>query len=307
MTDDPLEGRPAAPALRRLRAAPRLGARGLLACAAILLMSCGTAGRIPAEIPVATEKPRRVVSLNLCTDQLLMQMIDSERIRAISYLARDPRASAMASEAQDIAVTAGTAEEVIAMRPDLVFAGTFSTRETVAILRRLGYEVVEFEPETDFGDIRRNIRKLAAAVGEPARGEAMVRRIDARLAALPDPPTRRPVYADYNANGFTSGDGTLTASLANLAGFDTLGQRLGFTGVGQVSLEQMVVAWPHLIDLGGEDAGPALATQNYRHPALRRLMRERAVIGVPGKYTDCGSPFTLRALDAFLAARDDLQ
>lgn len=281
----------------------------LLAAAALSGASAGPAVRAggdtlaapPALVPA--DKPQRIVSLNLCTDQLLLQMVEPRRIRAVTYLAADPRSSGMAQAAARVPLTRGNAEEVIAMRPDLVLAGTFSTRETVAILRRLGYRVVELAPETDFTAIRANIAQLARAVGEPARGARMIARIDQALAAVPPAPPRRPVYADYQANGFTAGDGALITQVANAAGFDTLAQRLGLAGTRQVSLEQLLVTRPDVIDLGEDYGGPALATENYRHPVLRLLMRERQVVRLAGKYTACGSPLTLRALDALVQAR----
>lgn len=299
---EPVIGGGAAFTMARARAA-------LLATTlAMGLAACGSAPENPvvAMEPETTAKPQRIVSLNLCTDQLLMQMVDHRRIRALTYLASDARSSGMAEEARRLPATTGAAEQVIAMRPDLVLAGPFSTRDTVAILRRLGYRVMEFAPEADFAAIRANIERMAQAVGEPDRGAAMIGTIDAALAAVPPPPPMRPVYANYDANGFTSGDGSLLTEVANVAGFDTLGQRLGFAGMRQVSLEQMLVERPDAIDIGDGSGAPALATEIYRHPALQRLLDEQQQVAIPGKYTGCGTMLTLRALDAFVAARHDL-
>jgi iron complex transport system substrate-binding protein len=260
---------------------------------------------VAMEPPPLTAKPQRIVSLNLCTDQMLMQMVERDRIRAITYLASDSRSSAMVEESRGLPVTLAVAEEVIDMRPDLVLAGTFSARETVALLKRLGYNVVEFEPEGDFPSIIANVRKMAEAVGEPERGEAMVREIEDALAAVPQYPAGRPVYANYNANGFTSGDGALVTAVANAAGFETLGQRLGFGGTRQVSLEQMLVSRPDVIDLASEYPAPALATEVFRHPVLQKLLKEQRTIDMPARYTVCGNVLTLRALDAFVAARQE--
>lgn len=296
--------------LAALGAATALALALIAALLPVELVSAGQTeerGRSEELPDAASARPQRIVSLNVCTDQLLMQLVGRDRIAAITALSRDPRYSAMASEASSLPVTTAVAEEVIALRPDLVLAGTFSARQTVALLRRLDYEVLEFEPEADFAGIIANIRKLARAVGEAERGEAMVGEIEAALAAVPPASADRPVYADYGANGFISGDGALVTAVANRAGFATLGQRLGFAGVRQVSLEQMLVSRPDVIDLGGEYPAPALATERYRHPVLQMLLREQASIDLPAGYTTCGNILTLRALDAFVTAREDLR
>jgi len=286
-------------------ARPRRWLPGAAALLALALLA-GDATAEPSPRPAAAQPdtaPQRIVSLNLCTDQLLMQLVEPGRIRAVSYLARDPRSSALFEEARNLPATSGVAEEVIALKPDLVLAGTFSTRATVAILRQLGYRVVEFEPEYGFAGIIANIRAMAAAVGERARGEAMVRRIEAELARLPAPPASRPIFANYAANGYTSGNGALVTEIANLAGFETLGQRLGLAGTQPVNLEQMLTERPDLIDIGEDYGAPALATELFRHPALRRLLREQTSIELDPRHTACGSPLTLHAVRALLAAR----
>ena len=255
---------------------------------------------------IAGSKPQRIVSMNLCTDQLLLQMVPRARIRSVSYLASDTRSSAMVEEARGIAQNRGVAEQVIAMKPDLVLAGSFTTSATVGILRRLGYRVVTFDPDYDFDGVKANIAKLGEAVGEPDRAEAMIAEIDTALAALPPPPARRPVYADYGADGWVSGKGTLVSAVARAAGFVTLGETLGYSGTRQVPLEQMLVTRPDVVDLGSDFGAPALATEKFRHPALRHVLAQGSTIGVPAKYTACGTLKTLEALRAFADARKAL-
>lgn len=252
-------------------------------------------------------KARRIVSMNLCTDQLLLQMVAPERIRAVTYLARDPRSSTMAGTARLVPETTGAAEQVIAMRPDLVLAGTFSTRETVAILRRLGYRVVEFAPEQSLADIRANIAKLAEAVGEVGRGQEMIAKIDRALAGLPEPrPGPSPLYTDYQANGFVSGEGALITHLAKLAGFETLGQRLGISGARQISLEQLLESRPDVVDMGDAQAAPALAQEVFGHRALQNMLAHRRVIHLPDRQTACGTLHTIEALRRLVALRESL-
>src|SRR5690606_8616627 len=45
--------------------------------------------------PAAAEPPKRIVSLNLCTDQLLVDLVAPQRIGALSRLAADPALSSI--------------------------------------------------------------------------------------------------------------------------------------------------------------------------------------------------------------------
>ncbi len=282
-----------------------LSGLAILAGSAVLALASAVMPRanLQSAPPVASEKPQRIVSTNLCTDQLLLQMVEPERILSLSYLSRDRRTSAMAQEALHFPINHGQSEEIIALKPDLVLAGTFSGRDTSGILRKLGYSVVDFAPANTFDGIRENIRKLGDAVGRPERAAEMIAEIDAALAAVPQYGGARPLYTDYEANGWVSGPASLTGQVATLAGFRTVGEAVGLPSMGQVSLEQMLTLRPDVIDLGDDFGAPALATELFRHPALQKLLRDADRIGVPSRYTACGNLNTLKALDLFVEAR----
>ena len=103
---------------------------------------------------------------------------------AVSHLAADPMSSAMAVQARGYRATRGQAEEVFLLRPDLVLAGTYTTRATVDLLRRLGVRVVEFPPPEALADIPVQMRAVGVALGREAAGERLAAEFEAGLAAL---------------------------------------------------------------------------------------------------------------------------
>ena len=98
---------------------------------AALLAGAAGAGEVPAGAP------ERVVSINLCTDQLAMMLAAPGQLVSVSYLARDVRSSAMAAQAEAFAINRSRTEEIYLLEPDLVLGGTFSTPGTVSMQLRL--------------------------------------------------------------------------------------------------------------------------------------------------------------------------
>lgn len=128
-----------------------------------------------APVPARAEAvPQRIVSLNLCTDQIVVDLVPRERIRAVSYLAADPLVSAVAEKAKGIPWTRGNAEEVLSFQPDLVIAGEYTTPATVALLERLGLEILKVPGVSDFEGVRSVTRLIADAVGERERGDRLL-------------------------------------------------------------------------------------------------------------------------------------
>jgi len=256
----------------------------------------------------AWAKPERIVSMNLCTDQLVMMLADRHRIASVSYLAANPQASALADETDGLTLNHGLAEEILPMEPDLVLAGSFTTRPTVALLRRFGFSIVELPVASSLDDIRANIRTIAEAIGEVSRGEAMIAEFDRTLQQLPAAETLPPPLAVmYWANGFTSGKGTLANAAVEAAGFRTLGTALELTGTAQLPLETLLNADPDVLIVGRQREDPALANEVFRHPALGRVFDDRPMISLPDYLWICGTPFVVEAVARLADLRASLQ
>ncbi|HUZ64312.1 MAG TPA: ABC transporter substrate-binding protein [Acetobacteraceae bacterium] len=235
---------------------------------------------------------QRVVSLNLCTDQMLVLLAPAQ-VAALSPLSRDPSISFVAARAAHLPVVRPSAEAVLALHPDLVLATRWGAQQTVALLAARGVRVVRVGLPEDFAAIRRQVAHLARVLGVQARGAALIARMDARLAALPRP--SHPVRAlVWEPNGWGDGAGTLAASVLRAAG---LVNAAPFRGAGRIGLERLVAHPPDLLIVPAAPRFPSLATNLFHDPALARIRR----VAIPPDLMICGGPFTARA--ASLLAR----
>lgn len=267
---------------------PRL----VVAFLALLVLCAVKAGGASADTA-----PSRVVSINVCSDQLAMLIAHPSQLHSVSHLARDAEMSAMAEKARAYRINHGRAEEIFLMKPDLVIAGTFTSRATVGLLRRLGFRVAEFAPASSFDDIRENLRRMGRLLGRADKAEALIAELDTGLERYPRDLKRAPLAALYYANSYTSGGGTLANEALERAGFRNLAKTLGYTGSVRLPLEVVVNNAPDVI-IGGSDAeGPrGHAADNLVHPALRAVAGGRAIVALPDKYWICGTPFTAEAV-----------
>ena len=254
----------------------------------------------------ATATPRRVVSMNVCTDQLAMLVAGEGQLYSVSNLASDERTSALASQADRYAVNNGFAEEIFTMKPDLVLAGTFTSQATVDLLKRLGFRVEQFAPAASFDDIRADLTRMGQLLDREERAASLVAQMDQDLEALRSRSVADRTVALYYANSYTSGTGTLADAVVRAAGLRNIGEMLGLTGTVKLPLELLVLADPDLVVAGdGSYREPALATEAYAHPAFKALAGE--AVASPGQYWICGAPFTVEAArrlqDAALAGQ----
>ncbi|MEM1160091.1 MAG: ABC transporter substrate-binding protein [Pseudomonadota bacterium] len=255
-------------------------------------------------LPLAAHSaPDRVVSMNLCTDQLAM-LVGPEQVVSVSYLASDPRSSAMAKEAEAYRANRGLAEEIFLLKPDLVIAGTYTTRATVALLRKLGIPVIAFDPANSLGDVRARIKQMGEALGQRDRAASLIARFDADLKAARAKTQERPRAATYYANSYTSGPGTLAGSIMDAAGLANIAIERGLDTGGTIALEELIIENPDMIITGRPFETPALAEEVLRHPALADLRQRAATAPVADRDWVCGTPFVIAAVRRLVAARN---
>ncbi|MCC7346180.1 MAG: ABC transporter substrate-binding protein [Variibacter sp.] len=274
---------------------PRPVRSRLRRCAyAALLWLCG----IGIGMGVAVAQPQRIVSFNLCADQLVLALADRSQIASLSPFASDPELSVMAKEAQGVAHLPQRAEAAVALRPDLVLAGAIDRAGLRHTLVRAGLRVVEVELIADIAQARAQARAVAALVGQPARGEALVRAIDAARARLHAAVAGRTQTALLvERAGYVTGPASLAGALLREAGFVAPAGAPGGLG-GFVPLEKLLLLHPQRLGLyervhGASDQG----TLFLAHPALRALYPPERQFVLPQKFALCGGPALVAALD----------
>src|SRR5262245_28728634 len=255
-------------------------------------------------------KPQRIVSMNVCVDQLLLLLVEPRRIAALTVFATDRDWSNMPREAQGFRTTHGRAEEVLPLQPDLVIGGEYSAPETIALLRRVGQRVEVMRLANSVEDVRNGMRWLGNVVGEPDEAEALVAELDRRLAAVARavPPGPRPVLAFYNTSGYTAEPGTLADDVIRLAGFDNLAGRFGLRIGGRLNLEMVATARiDALIAIDTAETSSSRAVETVQHPALARLAATKPFAAIPGRLWTCETPFVAEAAERLARLRAEVE
>lgn len=265
----------------------------------------GAGAALIAAPAVAEPAPRRVVSLNACLDAILVHVADRGQIAALSHYAREPVGSTISEVAKTLPFTWETAEEVIALRPDLVLTSRHSALATRNALGRMNIPTELFAVPDSVAASVDQVREVARLVGRPARGEALIARIEAALAAAAPPPGSQPLKAlIYQPNGFAAGRGTLMDEMMTHVGFDNVAGRYGLGKWGNVPVERLLADPPQVLLSGTPAQGSRTwADRVMRHPALASLSGRMVQAQLDEKLLYCGGPVLIQTAAALAQAR----
>lgn len=254
--------------------------------------------------------PSRVVSVNLCTDQLAMMLAGPKQLVSVSYLARDPMSSAMAEEAKNYPINHGQIEEIIMLKPDLVLAQEWTSPVLLAMLDQFKIPYIKFKAAQKLDDIIPEIIKMGEALGQGERANQMAlefqKRRDAIIKNLPKI-NERPSIASYGPNGWVGGSQTLAADVFRLTGFDNIADRTGLEYGGFLSLEKLIIENPDVILMSSPYPGSSRGEALLAHPAIKSLSGKLIKSPAQDAAWDCGTPLVLNAVEAMSKLANDLQ
>ncbi len=239
----------------------------------------------------------------MCADQYLMVLADRNQIAGLSDYARDPTLSFYAARAASYPVVKSTAEAIMPLQPDLILGSPSRRLQTRALLKRFGFRTVDVKSARNFDDIVAQTREIAAAVGYPARGEALIAEMRRRLAKIAPLPKNPPMVAvHYQRQGYVTGTDTLMDEMMQRVGLQNLAGRLGDAQLAHVDLEAIVAARPNYIIFTNDqshirDWGAMLLS----NPALAAIQGKPRRLYIPDTLTVCGGPSYPAAVERLAA------
>ena len=234
----------------------------------------------------------RAASLNLCTDEYLLLLAEQRQIVGVSYLARDERETSLWRLARHYSGNRGSIEDILPLRPNLLVTGGGGGRSTALLARRAGIRTVDITYAADLDGVAENLRKVAAALGNPARAEPWLR----RLAALRrDAPARQLDTIWISGGGFSLSPESLGAQWLRLAG---LRQR-PLAG-GRATLETLLTNPPRVLIKSDYRSNEMSGGERWlAHPIVRHAGARQMV--TDGRPWTCVGPLMIPEIERLRA------
>lgn len=247
--------------------------RRLRVFAAVALLAACSAAAAP---------PRRVASMNLSADEILVEILALERLVSVTRWADSDSGNIAGRVPPKIfRIQKADMEQLVALRPDLVVVSEYTDADFLKQLERSGMRHHRIEGLATLAGIRRAILDLGEAVGEPAAAERLVLAFDAKLQDLAQrlAGVKRPRVL-YWSSGMSAGADTAIGALIECAGASNVGRELGLSGIVPPGAERAFVADPDAILVG---TWPRAVEAVTHDPLLgkSRAVRQGRIVSLP--------------------------
>lgn len=243
----------------------------------------------------AEAAPRRVASLNLCTDELVLLLASPDQIVSVTHLAQQEVETVLWRQARRYRRNDGSLLSVVEMRPDLVVTMGGGARDRLRIAARLGIPAVDLPFARNLGDVGESIRRLALALGRPEAGTALIRRMTALIRSRP--------AARLDTIWLGGGGRTVSATGLEAQWMALAGLRQRAMRGDRVPLETLLASPPYILLRSDYREGQYSSGQRWlAHPAARRGARART-LPTDGRRWTCMGPLLI---DEILRLRREL-
>ena len=245
------------------------------------VFACALAASLALLPAPAEAAPRRVASLNLCTDELLLMLAEPGQIASVTHLSHKPAETMLWRSARRYPLNDGSLLSVARRRPDLVLTMGGGSGDKAGIARRLGIRIVDLPYPQNLAEVERGISTVAAALGRPQAGRVLLERIAGLRRSKPGGQVDT-VW--LGGGGRTVGATSLTAQWMALAGLRQRalpGDRIG--------LEELLTRPPRLLLRSDYRAGQYSVEQSWFRHRLVRGARSR-IVATDGRRWTCMGP-----------------
>lgn len=235
-----------------------------------------------------TNPQSRVITTNICIDSLVVALIGTKNLVAVSALADDDRYSHISDKVKDLQKVAFNAEMIYALDPSLVLASNFSSAKTKSALEKLGVNVRLISFARSVEDIEKNIFIL----GELLNAESQAQELTSLLKSpkVNAKHVKQVIALQYSTNRFVHGHNSLISSIIRRSGFKSYSEFLGYNEGRYISAEALVKSAPDVLILDGDKSFSNKSGSPIYHPALLKAKSKTKALFIDTKHWSCGTP-----------------
>lgn len=227
-------------------------------------------------------RPMRVVSLNLCTDELLLALADDNQIASVTHLSKQGAETPYWEKARRFRTNDGSLLSVASLKPDLVLTMGGGVRDRASIARRLNLPMLDLPYPLSLDDIAMSIGKVAAALGQQYRGRKLTNQMEI---------LRRTEPSSLSDTIWLGGGGRTMPSVGLASEWMRLaGLRQRFVGGDRVTLEQLLVSPPRVLLRSDYRQGEYSGEQRWMAHPLAKRTRAGRTLTTDGRRWTCMGP-----------------
>ena len=196
--------------------------------------------------------PEKIASLSLASDEILLDIIDDNRIIGVTYLAGNENLSNVHLKSGFVPnKLRPNLEQLIEVRPDLVIVADYIDFAFLNQIEKSGIRTLYLKNLNSIENINKNILLIGEAVCEKEKAQKIVSDMGSKIERIKNRKlSSRPEILYLFPSLFTSGADSTVGEIIEIAGGINIGKMAGIKGNKKISREYIVESDPDIIIIG---------------------------------------------------------
>ena len=237
----------------------------------------------------------KLASMDYCADQYILALADRGQIVGLSADATSVY-SFFSALADGIPTSRGTAEDILAVGPDMVVRQWKGTVAIDALFKRadINAVVIPFAGSPDAA--LDSLVKFGDQIGRGEQARAFAAKRHAMRENLKTMPASGLKALYVTPSGYTAGSGTSVDAIIKSAGLNTMADDYDLRGWHPLPMESIARTKPDVIITSYfELPRPASRWSLAQSPLINQLLADLPVIDLPASYLSCNGLFDIDA------------
>ena len=190
--------------------------------------------------------------MSLASDEVILDIINDERIIGVTYLAGNKNLSNVYSRSESVPnKVRPNLEQITGLNPDMVVAADYIDFSFLNQVKKSGINTLLLKDFNSLSRIRHNITEIGNAVCEKEKTDKLISDIDLKITEIKSRKIEKnPTVLYLFPSIYTSGDETTIGEIIELAGGINIGKEAGITGNKKISTEYILERDPDIIIVG---------------------------------------------------------
>lgn len=249
------------------------------------------------------KKPEKIVSMTLASDEILLSMVEPDRISALSCrYADDETVSNVAESAKGFEKVEDNIESIVAMAPDLVFTASWMSEDKVSQLIEAGIPVYCYKMPSSIDGTKKLLSEIGRVVGEEKKADHMISEMKNRLNPIFEKIStlkeeEKLTVLMYDAHGGIA----MFSDIAEKAGVINLFSQSGVETWGNLSKEKIVELNPDIFVI---PAWSFRDLEKYREEIINdpsfvtvNAVKNNRIYELPSKHINCLSHYVVYGVE----------
>lgn len=248
-------------------------------------------------------KPKRIITAQLAFDTILLGIVPADHLVAVNVLSKDPMGSFIAGEVKNIRYTIPPGGQIstgliMKTKPDLLILTDYIDKNTVEMIRSLGYPVVICHSPDSHQDIIDAIKLISQSVGYPEKGEKLINKMKSDLTEIEEKMkeihTEPPVGLLVSQMQSYGGPGSMYDANLTFAHIRNGIEKAGLKNGEYLSKEMVLKSDPDFFLVAADRPVDTRKTNKYKRefladPVVQTMKGRHNVVAVPSRYIYCGN------------------